>query len=258
MKHMKLLLIPILALGVMACQNNDQAKTTTPETSQEKEIVTDLRADDVPSSAYNFKDLPYAADALQPHIDAHIMELHYGKHHKGYYKKFLNALEGTPVKGKSLTYILSNIDKYDAGVRNNAGGYYNHWVYWDNMSTEGGGKPGKILRDEITSAFGTWDNFVSEFNDAAGSQFGSGWAWLILTKEGELEITNTPNQDNPLMSITDMQGYPLLAIDVWEHAYYLQYENKRTDYIKAFWNVIDWEEVGRRYQMAKEGHYYMP
>jgi Fe-Mn family superoxide dismutase len=258
MKHMKLLLVPILALGVLACQNDDKTKTSTPETNQKKEIVTDLRADDVPSSAYNFENLPYSADALEPHIDAHIMELHYGKHHKGYYKKFLNALEGTSLKGKSLTYIFANIDKYDASVRNNAGGYYNHWVYWDNMSPEGGGKPGDIFMDEIASAFGNWDNFVSEFNHAAGAQFGSGWAWLIMNNDGQLEIINTPNQDNPLMSISNKQGYPLLAIDVWEHAYYLQYENKRTDYIKAFWNVIDWEEVGRRYQMAEDGHYYMP
>lgn len=258
MKHMKLLLLPILLVGIISCESGDKTEKEKTAHSEKETSSISVKADDVPDSPYAFGDLPYSADALEPHIDAEIMRLHYGKHHKGYYKKFLNAIEGSSIEGEELSVIFSKIDNHDASVRNNAGGYYNHWVFWHNMSPEGGGEPGSALKAAISDAFGSMDNFFSEFNTAAKSQFGSGWAWLIMDENGELMITNTPNQDNPLMNTSDYQGYPLLAIDVWEHAYYLQYKNERGSYIEAFRHVIDWEEVSRRYQMALEGKHYIP
>ncbi len=190
-------------------------------------------------------ELPYSYDALAPNIDAKTMELHYSKHHAGYTAKFNAAVRDEGLEGKSLKEIFANVSEYSSSVRNNGGGFYNHNLYWKIMSPDGGGVPkGKLMR-AIEKEFGSFGNFREKFSSAAGSVFGSGWAWLI-EKDGKLMITTTPNQDNPLMDIAGVKGKPLMCIDVWEHAYYLNYQNKRGDYIQAFWNVIDWKAVGER------------
>ncbi len=259
MKHMKYVLIPMMIFGLAACQTGEKEEATKklPDKDKPETIKISVTSAGVPESVYYFDDLPYAADSLEPHIDAEIMRLHYGKHHKGYYKKFLNAIEGTSAEGESLAKIFSEIDNYDADVRNNAGGYYNHWVFWDNMTPDDT-EPSADLKAEIEETYDSMDAFFEAFSTAAKGHFGSGWAWLIMDDSGELLITSTPNQDNPLMSISDNQGYPLLAIDVWEHAYYLQYKNERGSYIDAFMDVIDWNEVSRRYELALEGKHYVP
>ncbi len=198
-----------------------------------------------------FEDLPYKFDALEPYIDAQTMNLHYSKHHKGYYTKFLAAIEKYGLEQTPIETILSDIEKYDDGVKNNGGGYYNHSLYWKNLSPSGG-KPSKELLKEIETTFGSLDNFKSEFTKAAKTQFGSGWAWLVINSDNKLEIGNTPNQDNPLMPNSDISGIPLIALDVWEHAYYLNYQNKRGDYIDAFWKVINWNEINKRYKTSKK------
>jgi len=190
--------------------------------------------------------LPYAYDELEPHIDAKTMELHYSKHHAGYTKKFNAAVKEAGLEGKSIEKIFAQVSKYPAGVRNNGGGYYNHNLYWQVMSPKGGGLPEGKLMSAIERDFGSFDNFKEQFSTAAATVFGSGWAWLIL-QDGKLKITQTSNQDNPLMDVSAEKGYPLLTIDVWEHAYYLNYQNMRTSYIAAFWNVVNWEEVGKRF-----------
>lgn len=198
-----------------------------------------------------FEDLPYAYNALEPYIDAETMELHYSKHHKGYYNKFLNAIKEYNLENTPISDIFANIDQYNDAVKNNGGGYYNHSLFWKNLSPDGGKPDGKLLKD-IEDTFGSLDAFKDEFFKAAKTQFGSGWAWLVLNKKGKLEIGNTANQDNPLMPHCDIQGTPLIAFDVWEHAYYLKYQNKRGDYINAFWNIINWKEINQRYHNAKK------
>jgi Fe-Mn family superoxide dismutase len=190
-------------------------------------------------------ELKYAYNALEPYIDAKTMELHYSKHHAGYTRKFNAAIKENNLERKPIKEIFSNISKYLSSVRNNGGGYYNHNMFWSVMSPNGGGEPTGKLKTAIDKSFGSFENFKKEFSAAAGTVFGSGWAWLIL-KDGQLKITKTSNQDNPLMDVVEEKGKPIMCIDVWEHAYYLNYQNMRSDYIQAFWNVVDWEYVGNR------------
>ncbi|MDD3893248.1 MAG: superoxide dismutase [Bacteroidales bacterium] len=196
--------------------------------------------------SFQLPKLQYSYDALEPHIDAKTMEIHYTKHHGGYTNNLNKAIENTPLSGLSIEEILKNISKHPVAVRNNGGGFYNHTLFWALMSPSGGGKPTGKIGDAINAKFGSFDNFKEKFGAAAATRFGSGWAWLI-DKNGELEIISTPNQDNPLMDVVDVNGYPLLALDVWEHAYYLKYQNRRPDYIENFWHVVNWKEVEDRF-----------
>jgi len=196
--------------------------------------------------AFELPDLPYAFDALEPHIDARTMEIHHDRHHAGYTNNLNNAIAGTDLEGKSIEEILANVSGNGA-VRNNGGGYYNHNLFWTVMSPNGGGAPSGDLASAIDAKFGSLDAFKDEFSKAAATRFGSGWAWLIVDGAGNLAVTSTPNQDNPLMDVAEVKGKPILGLDVWEHAYYLNYQNKRPDYIKAFWNVVNWDEVAARY-----------
>lgn len=200
--------------------------------------------------AFELPKLNYSYDALAPHIDAKTMEIHHSKHHNGYTTKLNDAIKGTDLEGKSIEEILSNVSKHSSGVRNNGGGFYNHSLFWEIMSPNGGGTPGGELAQMIDSAFGSFEKFKEEFSNAAATQFGSGWAWLCY-ENGKLVVCSTPNQDNPLMDVTDCGGTPILGIDVWEHAYYLNYQNRRPDYINAFFNVIDWEKVTEKLNEAK-------
>ena len=197
--------------------------------------------------AFDLPKLPYDYDALEPHIDARTMEIHQTKHHNGYTTKLNAAIEGTDLASKSIDDILKNLDMSNSAVRNNGGGFYNHSLFWKVMSPDGGGNPDGELADAINDAFGSLDGFKDKFSSAAGSRFGSGWAWLCVHPGGKLEICSTPNQDNPLMPNTGCGGHPILGIDVWEHAYYLNYQNRRPDYIQAFFNVINWSEVAANY-----------
>ncbi|MGB6154208.1 MAG: superoxide dismutase [Pricia sp.] len=201
--------------------------------------------------AFDLPKLPYAFDALEPHIDARTMEIHHDKHHAGYTKKLNAAIEGTAHDGKKIEDLLSNLDMSNTAVRNNGGGFYNHSLFWEIMSPDGGGNPSGDLADAINAAYGSFEGFKEKFSEAAGSRFGSGWAWLCVHKGGKVEICSTPNQDNPLMPDTGCGGHPILGIDVWEHAYYLNYQNKRPEYIDAFFNVIHWGEVAKRYADGK-------
>ncbi|MBL1211985.1 MAG: superoxide dismutase [Ignavibacteriae bacterium] len=194
--------------------------------------------------------LPYDFNALEPNIDARTMEIHHGKHHAGYVSNLNGAVEGTELENLSLEDLMKNISKYPTAVRNNGGGHYNHSLFWTVMSPNGGGNPSGDLADAIDSTFGSFDNFKKQFSDAAATRFGSGWAWLVVS-DGKLVVTSTPNQDNPLMDLTDVHGTPILGIDVWEHAYYLNYQNRRPDYVSAFYNVINWDEVARRFKEVK-------
>lgn len=200
---------------------------------------------------HQFQPLPYAYDALEPTIDAQTMTLHHDKHHQGYFDKFTAAIEGSALENQSMEEIFANIGQHSNTIRNNGGGFYNHNIFWQSMSPNGGGEPTGALAEAIERDFGSFEAFKEAFADAATSQFGSGWAWLILKKDGKLAVTHTPNQDNPLMSDADDQGAPLLALDVWEHAYYLNYQNKRPDYVKAWWNVVNWDFVAQQYQQAQ-------
>ena len=197
--------------------------------------------------AFELPNLPYAYDALEPHIDARTMEIHHTKHHNGYTTKLNGAIEGTDLMGKSIEDILTGLDMGNGAVRNNGGGYYNHCLFWEIMSPNGGGSPSGDLADAINEAFGSFEGFKEKFSAAAGTRFGSGWAWLCVHKGGKLEICSTPNQDNPLMAGVGCEGYPILGLDVWEHAYYLNYQNRRPDYVSAFFNVIDWGKVSDYY-----------
>jgi len=198
--------------------------------------------------SFELPSLSYAYDALEPHIDAKTMEIHHSKHHQGYTNNLNNAISGTDLEGKTIVDILSNCSDKPA-VRNNGGGFYNHSLFWEIMSPNGGGDPSGELADAINSAFGSFETFKDAFSKAAATRFGSGWAWLCVT-DGKLEVCSTPNQDNPLMG-EGCGGTPVLGLDVWEHAYYLNYQNRRPDYINAFFNVVDWEKVSENYSRAK-------
>ncbi|MDB5255599.1 MAG: superoxide dismutase [Chitinophagaceae bacterium] len=195
--------------------------------------------------------LTYSVDALEPHIDKQTMEIHHDKHHAAYVKKLNEEVAANPLlKDKSIEEIVTHVSKYNKAVRDNAGGHYNHSLFWTVMGPEGHTLSGPLLED-INTTFGSFDKFKTAFSDSAKTRFGSGWAWLIV-EGGKLKITTTPNQDNPLMDVVKVKGTPILALDVWEHAYYLKYQNKRPDYIAAFWNVVNWDEVNRRYNEAKK------
>ncbi len=197
--------------------------------------------------AFSLSPLPYAHDALEPHIDKQTMEIHHGKHHQAYVDNLNKAIAGTEHEHKSLEELLASAGKISPAVRNNGGGHWNHSFFWESLAAHAGGKPSGKLADAINEAFGSFEAFQEKFNTAGATRFGSGWAWLIK-KDGKLEITSTPNQDNPLMDVAEVKGTPLLGVDVWEHAYYLKYQNRRPEYLKAIWNVIDWKKVEQRFQ----------
>jgi superoxide dismutase, Fe-Mn family len=201
------------------------------------------------AAALEFPALPYAYDALEPYIDARTMEIHYDKHHRAYFTNYMNAVKGTPLEGMALTDVFASISKQPDPVRNNGGGYYNHIFFWNNLAAKSAG-PSAELSAAISKSFGSFDKFKETFSNAGKTRFGSGWAWLYLNSDKNLSVGSTPNQDNPLMDISTVKGTPLLTLDVWEHAYYLKYQNKRADYIDAFWNVVNWEEVNKRYSAA--------
>ena len=196
-----------------------------------------------------FPALPYAYDALEPYIDAKTMEIHYDKHHRAYFNNYVNAVKGTAYESMPVEKVFTEVSKAGDPIRNNGGGYYNHVFFWKNLG-KGSAGPSAELTVAITEAFGSFEKFKETFSTAAKTRFGSGWAWLYLTQDKKLAAGSTPNQDNPLMDLSPVKGTPLLTIDVWEHAYYLKYQNKRPDYVEAFWNIVNWDEVNRRYKEA--------
>jgi Fe-Mn family superoxide dismutase len=200
--------------------------------------------------AFELPQLPYAYDALEPHIDAQTMEIHHSKHHQAYVTNLNNAIAGTDMENQSIEDLLQNIAKAPAAVRNNGGGHWNHSLFWTILSPNGGGQPTGAIGEAINGTFGNYDKFKEEFTKAATTRFGSGWAWLCKQADGSVQICSTPNQDNPLMPDAGCKGHPVLGLDVWEHAYYLKYQNRRPDYIAAFFNLINWDEVNRRFANA--------
>lgn len=255
-----LLIISISCMNNQQKENNESNEDVITYSKDKSEFDASMKpsAADVPESKYHFKALPYNFDAFEPVIDTKTMKLHYDKHHKGYYKKFINAIKQTDDYGKDIVEILSQISNYSSAVRNNAGGYYNHWLFWHSLSPEIGQNPSDNLKNALEESFGSWDAFQESFNTAATSQFGSGWAWLIVDRDGKLGVINTPNQDNPLMDVVKRKGIPILALDVWEHAYYIRYQNKRTTYIKNYWKIIDWSKVDKRYHDAINKKVFKP
>jgi Fe-Mn family superoxide dismutase len=194
--------------------------------------------------AFTLPQLPYAPDALEPHIDKETMQIHHGKHHQAYVDNLNKAIAGTEHENKSLEQLVASAGTISPAVRNNGGGHWNHTFFWESL-TPNGGQPSGPVADAISSTFGTLDALKEKMNAAGLARFGSGWAWLV-SRDGKLEITSTPNQDNPLMDVAEVKGTPLLGVDVWEHAYYLKYQNKRADYLNAFWNVVNWNKVAER------------
>lgn len=201
--------------------------------------------------AFELPSLKYSYDALEPHIDSKTMEIHHGKHHAGYTNNLNNAIKDSDLEGKSIEEILSNLNLDNSAVRNNGGGFYNHCLFWDILSPSGGGEPAGAMSDAISNSFGSFDEFKTLFSKAAATRFGSGWAWLCVHPGGKLEICSTANQDNPLMKGIGCGGTPILALDVWEHAYYLNYQNRRPDYIAGFFNVVDWNSVSALFDQNK-------
>lgn len=262
-----LLLIQALSFGQEQNTKTKGTNDSTQKTAVAEQVNTDenstsnmaVKAGEfisewmVPSSELKFNDLPYAYDALEPVIDKKTVEIHYDKHHRGYYTNFINAIKGTELEKMPITRIFSNITSHPDAVRNNAGGFFNHVLYWQNMSPDGGGEPTGELASAINKAFGNYKTFVEKFSEAAKARFGSGWAWLAIDlNSGELFITSTPNQDNPLMNNSERRGIPILGLDVWEHAYYLNYQNKRADYVTAFWTKVNWPDVAEKYNGYKD------
>ena len=222
--------------------------------AQEERLLRDARAMPMADGPFTLPPLPYAFNALEPHIDARTMEIHHDAHHKTYVSKLNEAVAGKPEEKLPLADLLATASKQPDAIRNNAGGHYNHSLFWPLLSAKGGGQPTGPLATAITQQFGSFDKFKEEFTKAATSRFGSGWAWLSVDKAGKLFISSTPNQDNPLMDLPGIQrGTPVLGLDVWEHAYYLKYQNKRPDYVAAFWSVVNWPEADRRFAGAKKG-----
>ncbi len=201
--------------------------------------------------SFQLPKLPYAYDALEPHIDARTMEIHHSKHHNGYTTNLNNAVAGTDLEGKPILDILENLDMSNMAVRNNGGGFYNHDLFWQVMSPDGGGEPSGELAAAIKEEFGSYEGFKEVFSKTAATRFGSGWAWLCVHKGGKVKVCSTPNQDNPIMPGVGCGGFPILGLDVWEHAYYLHYQNRRPDYISSFYNLINWDEVSKRYAANK-------
>jgi Fe-Mn family superoxide dismutase len=199
--------------------------------------------------SFSLPPLPYAPEALEPHIDAQTMQIHHGKHHQAYVDNLNKAVAGTPNEGKSLEELVKVAGTISPAVRNNGGGHWNHSFFWEIIGPNAGGEPQGPVADAIKSTFGSFEEFKEKFNAAGATRFGSGWAWLIV-KDGKLEVSSTPNQDNPLMDVAEVKGTPILGVDVWEHAYYLKYQNRRPDYLKAFWNVVNWTKVAELYAKA--------
>lgn len=199
--------------------------------------------------AFTLAPLPYAHDALEPHIDTTTMQIHHGKHHQAYVDNLNKAIAGTEHENKSLEELVANAGKISPAVRNNGGGHWNHTFFWESLDENGGGMPAGKLAEAVHKAFGSFEAFKEKFANAGMTRFGSGWAWLIV-KDGKLEVTSTPNQDNPLMDVAEVKGTPILGVDVWEHAYYLKYQNRRAEYLGAFWNVVDWKKVADRFEEA--------
>lgn len=258
MKKFNLLLLCFFAsIAISSCNKKkltEVVEVPLPAAAEKKTIghPDDVKAD---KGAFSIVKLPYNYDALSPHIDALTMDTHFSKHYLTYTNHLNRALDGTDKVNLPITEILNKLDMADATLRNNAGGYYNHTLFWEIMGPKGGGQPKDTLLTIINRDFGSFDNFKTEFESAASRQFGSGWAWLVVDKAGKLKVTSTPNQDNPLMPQQVISGTPILALDVWEHAYYLEYQYKRTNYIKAFFNVINWDKVREKYEDAVRKKY---
>lgn len=234
------------ALGIFAISpliKNDAAINIFSKTNKNERSISTM-------SKFELAPLPYEHDALEPFIDKATMEIHHGKHHNAYVTNLNNAIAGTELEGKSLEELLANISKYSPAVRNNGGGHYNHTLFWNVMKKDGGGKPSGELADAIDAAFGSFDEFKKLFANAGATRFGSGWAWLVVV-DGKLVVSSTPNQDNPLMDVAEVKGTPILGLDVWEHAYYLKYQNRRPEYIENWWNVVNWEAVAKNFAQAK-------
>lgn len=239
----------LFALPISGCANNSSNNSSAKEKETESKTETiNLKTEQTMKTLnkFEFPKLPYAYDALEPYIDKMTMEIHYSKHHNAYFNNFVAAIKGTELENKTIEDIFANISKHPAAVRNNGGGFYNHVIFWQNMKLDGG-KPSEKLAKAIDKTFGSLDELKKQFLDAGKTRFGSGWAWLSVDSEGKLFVSSTPNQDNPLMDVTEKRGTPILTMDVWEHAYYLKYQNKRPDYVEAFWNVINWDVVSERY-----------
>jgi Fe-Mn family superoxide dismutase len=253
MKNLVLIVLSsIFFLSIGSCKRKKYTEVVeVPLPSKEEKMTIglpeDVKAD---AGAFELLKLPYNYDALAPNIDAMTMEVHYSKHYLTYTNNLNKALAGTELESLPIEDIFKKLDLNNADLRNNLGGYYNHTLYFDIMAPKAGGKPSDTLASAIDKDFGSFDNFKIQLEDAATKQFGSGWAWLIVDKTGKLQVTSTPNQDNPLMPRALVAGTPILAIDVWEHAYYLNYQNKRKKYIEAFFNVINWKKVGEKYEEA--------
>ena len=255
MKKVRIFLSALVVIAsLQSCKEKDNLKEVVevPEAPREEEAPAMGNPDDVKADEGPFQvaKLGYAYDALAPHVDAKTMELHYSKHYLGYTNKLNAAVKGTELESKTIEEILTGLDMNNTAVRNNGGGYYNHTLFWEVMSPNGGGEPKGALAEAINKDFGSFENFKTQFSDAAAKQFGSGWAWLVVDKTGKLAIGDTPNQDNPLMPNSNIAGKPILALDVWEHAYYLNYQNRRPEYIEAFYNVINWDAVAKKYEAA--------
>ncbi|MXN92512.1 superoxide dismutase [Flavobacterium sp. Sd200] len=256
---MKKVKIFFSALAVVAalqsCKDKDNLEevVTVPEPQKEAAAPVgnpdDVKAEDA-SGKFQIAKLGYKYDALAPNIDARTMELHYSKHYKKYTDELNKAVKGTPLEGKTIEEIFATLDPENKAVRNNGGGFYNHSLFWEVMAPNAGGKPTGALADAITKDFGSFEAFQEKFTEAATKQFGSGWAWLVVTADGKLAVGSTANQDNPLMPGQSVTGKPILGLDVWEHAYYLNYQNKRPDYITAFYNVVNWPVVAKKYEAA--------
>nr|WP_321410969.1 superoxide dismutase [uncultured Carboxylicivirga sp.] len=238
--------ISLLGLGAVgACTTTGGSKQGASQSGEQKSS---------PISGHFFPALPYQYNALEPYIDAETMELHYDKHHRGYFKKFTAAIEDSPLETMAIRDIFAEVSKHDMGIRNNGGGYYNHMLFWENLSPEKS-EPSARLLSHIVKDFNSFDAFKDEFSKAAKTRFGSGWAWLILTEDKSLKVVSSPNQDNPLMDLAEVKGIPLMTLDVWEHAYYLNYQNKRGDYIAAFWSIVNWKTVSKRFEKALKGEW---
>lgn len=254
MKKVRILLSAFVVMtALQSCKDKNNLEEVVDVPEPQKEAAAPIgNPDDVKAEGGPFQvaKLGYAYDALAPHIDAKTMEVHYSKHYKKYTDELNKAVKGTDLEKKTIEEILGTLNMENKAVRNNGGGFYNHTFFWEIMGPKGGGTPKGALADAITKDFGSFENFKTQFAEAATKQFGSGWAWLVLDKTGKLVIGSTPNQDNPLMPNTGISGKPVLALDVWEHAYYLEYQNKRPDYITAFFNVINWDTVGKKYDAA--------
>lgn len=267
MKHLVLTAFISLAITTGYSQVQDAKGNTAKPVKQRGTAKADTRQDRphpvkpaqfisewmAPAGQLKFNSLPYSYDALEPVIDKKTVEIHYDKHHRGYFDNFNKAIKGTELEKMPITRIFANISSQSDAVRNNAGGFFNHVLYWQNMSPDGGGEPSGELAQAIISSFGDYKTFVEKFNNAGKSRFGSGWAWLAVDfNSGELFITSTANQDNPLMNDAERRGIPILALDVWEHAYYLNYQNKRADYIEAFWKKVNWPDVEAKFKGYKD------